>query len=243
VFNMLTTFLTSEFKKWTRDPLMSFMLIYPALFALIGRYGLPAIAEASGFVLANVADIAMVVLLLFTPPMFGAIVGFSILDDRDDRILDSIQVTPLSVHQYLSIRIILAILMSFAACMLMIWFTGLVEMNLTQMLMVSFLMALGSPIIGVLINAVASNKIEGFAVMKGSGMISLFPLLGLFFYDIKEMIFGLAPGFWPAKMVGVIFRGEGIHYLSYNQYFLIGMVYVIALNILVYGIFRKKLGL
>ena len=240
---MMGEFVTSEVKKWTRDPFMVFMLVYPLLFALVGRYLVPYIAEQSDFMLEAFSDIVLVALLLFCPAIYGAVIGFSILEDRDDNILTGIQVTPLDVHQFLSVRQVMATLMTFATALFIIWFTELVNMTTGQAVTVSLLIAAGTPVVGFLINSFSSNKVEGFAIMKGFGIVSLFPLMGLFFYDLKEFLFAFAPGFWPAKMIGIIFRGEGLHYLSYNQYLVLGVVYIAMITYLVFGVFRRKLNL
>jgi len=240
---MIGAFVSSEVKKWTRDPFMVFMLIYPLLFALVGRYLIPYVAESSDFMLEAFSDIVLVALLLFCPAIYGAVVGFSILDDRDDNILISVQVTPLDVHQFLSVRLVLASFMTFATCLFIIWFTGLVTMTTAEAATISLMIALGTPVVGFLINSLSSNKVEGFAIMKGFGTASLFPLVGLFFFDVKELLFSVVPGFWPAKMIGIIFRGEGIHFLSYNQYLWIGLVYIALATFFVFGVFRRKLNL
>ncbi len=240
---MMGEFVSSEVKKWTRDPFMVFMLVYPVLFAFVGRYLIPYVAEQSGFMLAAISDIVLVGLLLFCPAIYGAVIGFSILEDRDDNILTGIQVTPLEVNRFLSVRLVMASLMTFAAALFIIWFTELIEITIVQAISVSLLIAGGTPVVGFLINSFASNKVEGFAIMKGFGVVSLFPLMGLFFYDLKEFLFAFAPGFWPAKMIGIIFRGEGLHYLSYNQYLLLGIVYITAITVAVFGLFRRKLNL
>ena len=98
---MIGTFIISELKKWIRDPLLSFMLLYPFIIGLIGRYGLPILENASGMSLTPYTDIVVVVLALLTPQVFGALLGFSILDDRDDHILTAIQITPLRVWGFL----------------------------------------------------------------------------------------------------------------------------------------------
>jgi len=94
--------------------------------------------------------------------------------------------------------------------------------------------------VGLLINALANNKIEGFAVMKGMGMLMLFPLIGLFFFDYKELFFAMAPGFWPAKVISSIVRGDGLLRLTANQYYFIGLAYTAAANILAYKFFLKR---
>ena len=237
---MYQSFLSSELKKWLRDPMMKFMLFYPILFGIIGRYVLPAIADASGFKMEHYADLIVVILTLFTPQIYGALVGFSILDDRDDHILSAIKVTPLSIHQFLSFRLFTVYLLSFIAAIYVIWFSDIGDFSFGSIVAIALLASLGAPMTGLFINALSQNKIEGFAVMKGSGTILVLPIIALFFFDKKELFFSFAPGFWPAKAISSLVRGEGLLFLTFNQYYFIGLVYMILLNILVYRIFLQK---
>lgn len=237
---MYGSFLSSEFKKWTRDPMMNFMFFYPILFGIVGRYIFPLIADSSGFSIERFADLIIVVLVLMTPFVYGALIGFSILDDKDDHILSAIKVTPLGLNRFLSFRLIIALVLSFVACMYVMWFSNIGDLSLGSMAAISFLASLSAPATGLFINAVANNKIEGFAVMKGAGIIIIFPIIALFFIDKKELFFSFAPGFWPAKAISSLIRGDGILLLSYYQYYFIGLAYVILLNIASYKIFSRR---
>lgn len=237
---MYSSFLSSEFKKWTRDPMMNFMFFYPIVFGIIGRYIMPLIADASGFSIEKFADLIIVILVLMTPCIYGALIGFSILDDKDDNILSAIKVTPLGLNRFLSFRLIIAFVLSFVACIYVMWFSNIGDLSFGSMLAISFLASLSAPASGLFINAVSQNKIEGFAVMKGSGIILIFPVIALFFIDKKELLFSFAPGFWPAKAISSLIRGEGILLLTYYQYYFIGLAYVILLNILAYKVFLQR---
>lgn len=237
---MYKNFISSELKKSLRDPLMKFMLFYPILFGIIGRYILPIISENSGFSIDRYSDLIVVVLTLLTPIIYGALVGFSILDDRDDNILTSIRVSPLNIHQFLSFRLGLSMILSFVATVYVMWFSDIGNIPFLNVIAISFLASISAPMSGLLINAFANNKIEGFAVMKGTGIIIIFPIISLFFIDSRELFFSFAPGFWPGKAISSIIRGEGLLLMSYNQYYFIGLLYVIILNILVYKLFLKR---
>ena len=61
-----------------------------------------------------------------------------------------------------------------------------------------------------------------------------------FFWDQKELFFSFAPGFWPAKALSSLIWGEGVLPLTFNQYYYIGLGYVILLNIVTYKVFLKR---
>ncbi len=238
---MYAHYMYSELKKWRRDSLMGFMLVYPILFGVIGRFVVPWVEDMSGFPMNTVADYILVMLVLLTPQVYGALIGFSILNDRDDHVLTSVRVTPLSIHQFLLFKLVIVFVLSFAACYYVLWFSNMVDFGAGEMATISFLASLSAPMTGLLINALAQNKIEGFAVMKGVGILIIFPFVSLFFVDAKELLFSFAPGFWPAKAISSIVRGEGVLLLSYGQYVWIGLVYVLFLNVLTYRVFVGRI--
>ncbi|NBG87653.1 ABC transporter permease [Isachenkonia alkalipeptolytica] len=237
---MFTTFIGSEFKKWTRDSLTMFMVVYPIVFALIGRYLLPWADENTAFSLVLFGDFAMAALALLTPMIFGALMGFSILDDRDDGILSAIRVSPLSLGGFLAFRVVLVTLLAFMAGFLVMFVADFGPLTVGETVIIAAVNSLSAPITGFLINAFAGNKIEGFAVMKGTGTLMIFPVIALIFTDAKEFIFSFVPGFWPAKAISVLFRGEGVLNLSYEMYLIIGLFYVLVLNFVVYRIFVRR---
>lgn len=218
---------------------MGFMLVYPIIFGLLGRYFLPWISEKYGFNFVPFNDLILVILVLFVPIAYGALIGFSILEDRDDNVLTNIKVTPLSLHQFLSFRLIAVYLLCVVATIFVMWFSKVGNISMKYIISISLLASLEAPISGLLINSFARNKIEGFAVMKVGGSIMIFPIVALFFRGARELFFSFAPGFWSAKAISSIIRGGNL-YLSYNQYYFIGLLYMIILNILSYLLFIKK---
>jgi len=239
---MYFTFISGELKKWMRDPMTRFMLFYPVIFGLVGRYGLPSIAENAGFSIENNADYIIAALTLMMPMVYGALIGFSILDDRDDHIFNSIRITPLNLNSYLLFRLALVYCLSFTACFFVMWFVQIGPLNENNMILISFLAAFSAPLTGLLINLFATNKIEGFAIMKLTGIIILLPVISLYFTDAKELFFAFIPAFWPGKIISTLVRSESNMLLTLNTYFWIGLLYSIVLNIVMYRSFNHKLS-
>ena len=237
---MYLTFILSEFKKWVREPLTRIIIFYPLIFGAVGRYLLPYVEENTAFMIAPYADVITAILVLMMPMIFGALIAFSILDDRDDDVLDAVEVTPLGLNKFFSFRLIMIYICSFIACIFVILFADIVELELTAVLHLSALASLAAPMTGLFINAFAKNKIEGFAVMKGFGALIFFPIIALFFTDFKELFFAFAPGFFPAKMLSTLIRSEETMFLSYNTYVVAGWIYGIILNVLSYRVFQNR---
>lgn len=237
---MYMNFLRSELKAWARDPMLSFMVFYPILFGIIGRFVLPLAAENSGFDINAYADVVIVALTLMTPLIYGSLAGFTILDDRDDNMLMSIRVTPLSIYQYLSFKLAIVFVFSFVGCIYVMWFSNIGDLPLGNIVSIAFMTSLAAPMTALFINAFAKNKIEGFAVMKTLGTVIVFPIIALFLVDKREFFFAFAPGYWPAKALSVLFRGENLLLLSYHQYYIGGLLYGLILNVLSFSLFQRK---
>ncbi|MBC8590022.1 ABC transporter permease [Lachnospiraceae bacterium NSJ-29] len=236
---MYINFLKSEIKKWMGDSMMGFMIGYPIIFALLGRYFLPWLSKRNGFDFTPFNDLILVIIVLLVPIAYGALIGFSILEDRDDNVITNIRVTPLSLNHFLGFRLAAIYVLCVLATVFVMWFSDIGDLDIKNIIAISLLASLEAPISGLFINALAKNKIEGFAVMKAGGGIIIFPIVGLFFNNIKELFFSFAPGFWTAKSISSLIRGDGL-YLSYNQYYFIGLAYMIILNIFAYKVFINK---
>ncbi|WP_249322813.1 ABC transporter permease [Wansuia hejianensis] len=218
---------------------MGFMIGYPIIFALLGRYFLPWLSKRNGFDFTPFNDLILVIIVLLVPIAYGALIGFSILEDRDDNVITNIRVTPLSLNHFLGFRLAAIYVLCVLATVFVMWFSDIGDLDIKNIIAISLLASLEAPISGLFINALAKNKIEGFAVMKAGGGIIIFPIVGLFFNNIKELFFSFAPGFWTAKSISSLIRGDGL-YLSYNQYYFIGLAYMIILNIFAYKVFINK---
>ena len=241
---MLFNYALMEIKKWFRDSLLVFMLIYPFLFGALGAFGVPAILEQFQVAVDPklVADLVLVLLALMTPIIFGFIVGFSIMDDRDDHIIDSIMTSPLEVHWFILIKLVMIYFLSFFSTILIFYMTFIgLELEMTvfpRFIAIAAVVSLITIQFTLLINAFAKNKIEGFAVVKGMGLFAVIPIASLFVKDWKEFLFGIIPQFWSAKAISANFNDLNLEWWSY---LLIGAIIISLSNLLLYKVFEKRI--
>lgn len=240
---MLLNYALMEIKKWTRDSLLLFMLMYPFLFGALGAFGVPAILDQFAINIDPrfLADLVLVMLAMMTPIIFGFVVGFSIMDDRDDHIIDSIMTSPLEVFWFIWIKLALIYVFSFISTLIIFYmtFVGL-ELSFDifwRFALIAAVISLISIQFTLLINAIAKNKIEGFAVVKGMGLFAIIPVASLFIKDWREFFFGIIPQFWPAKAISANFNDLN---LEWWVYLLIGAVIISLTNWLLYKWFERK---
>jgi len=238
---MFATMIKSEIKNILRENMTVVMLVYPLVLGGVGRLLIQReIVQGEGIGLT-----AMLVTVL-AGFMFGAMAGFSLLDDRDDQVLESIQISPVPVQWYIWFKISFAYILAIFAGFFMIWFTGAFELSLGDITLLAALSAMQVPITAFFINAFAKNKVEGFVTMKGTGFLIIFPVAAFFFLDAKEWLFALAPAHWVAKAVQYSMLEPAINLglvemnLNFYQYLGIGYVYNLLLVAGAYILFLKK---
>ncbi len=220
-----------------RDSMLTMMIFIPLFSALVLRWGVPPLRarllELSGFDLMPYYPVVLsYFFILTTPVMFGALVAFILLDERDDNTLTALQVTPLPLHAYLAYRVVVPILLSIALMFVVFPLANLGSLSSGEIFLVALAAAPLAPVFGLFVASLANNKVEGFAVMKGSGIVLFAPILAFFIRSGWQLAFGVFPSYWPMKVYWSLNAGEP----GAGLYVLIALVYQGAL--LVYFVRR-----
>ncbi len=243
-----------ELKTLLRDPLNLFMLIYP--FFMLGFVGwlIPTILVRSGLDTQG-PEYALSMLLLFLLIlaiggfMSGVILGFSLLENKDEQTIKAIAVSPITVQGYTLFKTTYALVFGVLGNFVMLFgmkylfgdtfsFTygevsfGLASIDNGSIILFSMVSSLITPTAGALMAALAKNKIEGFALMKSGGIVFMVPLLILLdaFGDWKQFILGISPNFWAVKgFYNLALNTQGPDDLTFGWYLVIGTVYMVII--------------
>lgn len=197
-----------------RDPLLRWIVVLPLLVALPVRWGLPSVVRRIGGLmemdLLAYYPLAMsYALLLLAPALAGMVIGFLLLDQRDDRTLTALQVTPLLLKSYLTYRLVAPMLVSFATTLIVLPVAGVVQEDLVTLVAMSLAAAPMAPLVALALATFAANKVQGFALMKISGLFLIAPLVAYFAPFRWEWVFAFVPTYWPAKVLWAI-STEGV---------------------------------
>lgn len=182
--------------------LFSIGLLYLA-FAVVLRIALPELNQLSqsafGFDLAAAypALVAFVVFFEGAVPA-GVITAFLLIEERDQRTIDALLVSPLPISAFLSYRLLSAYLLSLLTMIAAFLIIGVQSLPLRQLLVVSATAAGSGPLIALTIAAGASNKIEGFAVLKSVNLIGLPILIAWFSPAQWHWLLWPFPSYWSA---------------------------------------------
>ena len=213
-----------------RDSLLRWMVALPIVVALAARLVLPLVLARLGEaikidLLTYYPVVASGALLLLAPIMSGAVIGFLLLDQRDDGTLTALQVTPMPMPAYLAYRLVGPALVSLLLTPLAFTIAGLGGAGLARLLAATALAAPLAPITALALASFAENKVQGFALMKGASLLLTAPLAAYFVPSAWQLAFGLLPTYWPVKLYWASQAGDP----NWAFYLAAGLAYYLLL--------------
>ena len=240
---MIGTVIKAEIRNMARDKMYIMFALYPIILGAVGYFLVDYIE--SQVATGNLApEIVSMFLILITGYIFGALIAFTLLDDKDDLVLMSLKITPISVKYYVIVKLVVAFIFGFIATLAITLATGfLPDATFWTVLLISLTGALQAPGVALIVNSFSSNKVEGFVVMKLSGLILIVPVLAFFIMDWQEMFLVFAPGFWPARMIQIELLPSFNTNFNFIMYFILGVIYNMLFLSLFMKIYTKKSNL
>ena len=253
-----------ELKTIAKDHMNLFMLLYPILMLIIAGIVLPL--SLQGISETEAAGVYPMIFVLFSTigaMMGGMLLGFSILENKDEKTFNSIAVTPLSLKGYIIFKSVYCTALSFFGNLVLIFgmklFAGNdyityqmgvgvvpifeVVSNL-QIITFAFAASLLTPVTGLLLGAFAKNKVEGLVYVKAGGIVVLLPALVVLpaFNGWAQYAMSIFPNFWCIKaLFNTVSFNTGVGNLPFYAYLLIGIVLSLAVCVLSYKVFNKKI--
>ena len=208
-----------------RDSMLRWMFVAPLLIAVIFRWLIPwaadAILQQLAFDLTPYFPMLYGYLVLVAPVLAGVVVGFLLLDERDDETILALQVTPMSINNYLSYRLGVPTAISIFLAPIVLVLAGWQDVSVAGMFLIGILAAPLAPMFALILITLAPNKVQGFAIMKGLGLFLVAPLLAWFVNMPLQLLFGILPTYWPIKLFWMLGEGEAGAWLI----FLVGLVF------------------
>jgi len=160
-----------------REPPLWACVVLPWVVACALRLGLPAISDfAAPWVDLGLYRPHIAAFVLVTPAMMiGWVVGFLLLDERDENILAAIEVTPLGRAGFIRYRLVLPTLLTIVTAALVHLCAGVLTPGLGPTAAAIVLSSLASPLLSLFLVAFAANKVEGLALAKLGSLMALLP--------------------------------------------------------------------
>lgn len=196
-----------------RDKGIYWMLFLPIISALIIRWGVPPLTQnlidQYSFDLAPYYPAILAYFFVIMAPItFSVMVGFMLLDEKDDNTLTALQVTPLPLNSYIAYRVFVPVLLTIVMMFIIFPMANIDTMPWQSLLITAIAASPMSPMFALYLASMAQNKVQGFALMKLSGFILFLPIFAFFIKSSWELAFGLIPTYWPMKVYWMLTAGE-----------------------------------
>ena len=214
IFRLYRSLGPIDLKNVGRDSLLLWMPVVPIVLALVARWGIP---ELTGWLAAQYAfdlvpyyDVMMSIFLPMPAMFVGVITGFLLLDERDDRTLTALMVTPLSLRGYLTYRLSAPLVASTVLALISYPIVGLVPLPVATLLAIAVLSGFSAPILALAFGILAENKVAGLALQKILSQVLLLPILAYFLPEPFQWLAGVFPTYWPLKAFWLASAGEPV---------------------------------
>ena len=214
-----------DFQNVKRDSMLAWMLFLPFLITIVISWGVPPLQtwllDRYHFDLSPYYPVLMsYFFMIATPIVFGTIIGFLLLDERDDQTFLALQMTPMSLRAYLAYRLGMPILVSVLVGLCLFPLFDLIQLPFSGLLLLTALAALEAPLFALFLASFAENKVAGFALMKAASAVMLLPIVAYFSNSTWQFLAGFIPSYWPMKVFWVLAQGG-----NFWPYLLFGLLY------------------
>ncbi len=192
--------LGKDAKLVVRDRFLIGMVLYMVVFALVVRFGLPpgtrALVRSTGFDLSSYYPLIGSFLAVMATSLAGLLTGFLLLEEKEDRTLRALLVSPLRLRTYLGYRMAAPMALGCLAMPAVVLIAGVAVPPLWPLIAIALVASLFGVITALFVPATADDKITAFAMAKILSAASLIPVGAYFVRDPWQYLFGVYPPYW-----------------------------------------------
>ncbi len=192
--------LGKDAKLVVRDRFLIGLLFYLAAMALVVRYGLPpatrAIDQSTGVDLVPYYPLLGSFLAVTATSLAGILTGFLILEEKENRTLRAMLVSPLPLRTYLSYRMITPMVLGTIAAPAVVIVSGVAVPPLAPLAAIAVVASLFGIITALFVPATADDKITAFAMAKVLSAVTIIPAAAYFVREPWQFLFGVYPPYW-----------------------------------------------
>lgn len=152
-----------------RDPMLLAAGVAPLLVAVLVMFGFdPLAAAVAGFVELD-RPLVVGAALLLAPLLMGFVVGFLLVEEHEERILDAVAVTPLGNSGFLRHRLALPAVVGTGAALLVGGLVG--ELSAVALAAVAVLAGATATLVTMTMAVIARDRVQALAVSKLTGFL------------------------------------------------------------------------
>jgi fluoroquinolone transport system permease protein len=184
--------------------MLRWLLVLVPLFALAVRFAVPGLtawlAAELGFDLVPYYALITSFVGMMAAGLAGTVIGFLLLDQRDDETLPALLVTPMSLGDYLAYRLAAPVLVAMPLAVLAYAIAALIPVSAAQVVACALTAAPLAVLYALFIGSMAANKVQGLALVKGVGILQVPALIAWFVPWPWHELAGIVPHYWPLKV-------------------------------------------
>lgn len=241
ILRQLKGLLVNDLRNITRDPMLLYIPLLPLITALVFHFAVPLLAhllsERLGFDLRPYYPLVASLFLYLVPGLVGVMVGFLLLDEKDENTVLALLVSPLPLSVFLLYRAALPTLLGTLVTLLTFPLTNLVPIGLVPLLLVSFLASLTGPVVALFLSALVRGKVAGLNMMKFSNSLLILPIAAFFLPMPLQLWAGIIPHYWGMKVFMQAIEGQ-----PYGLYALAALVYSLGLIGFLLRVYRRSVA-
>ncbi|MFV8753979.1 hypothetical protein ACNOYE_25830 [Nannocystaceae bacterium ST9] len=179
--------------------------LVPVVLTLVLRFGLP-LAESALLALDRPLDlrpqhpVICVSAMLLTAMLAGWVVGFLLLEERENRTLQAIGVTPLTLRGFVLWRLALPTMIALLGGLLIMALGDCGVPSAGRAMITALLAAACAPAFTLFLVGFADNEVEGLALAKIGGLSFVLPVAATFVEGPSTWLGGLLPPYWIVRV-------------------------------------------
>lgn len=193
--------LKSDIKQITRDPIILILYFAPVLlfgFILIALHYLPPYIDAY-FNLLNYLPYILAGTLGLTSGLLGIATGFMMIDDKDGKIYELMQITPLGRKGYLFNRLLIPGLMTIIYTSIFIIFIN--PLPLIQGIALITMCSIQSALFAIALFHLADDQVKGLTYAKGLNIVIIFAFTKLIKNNVISAFAVVVPTYWLTETI------------------------------------------
>lgn len=205
--------LRCDLRRLLRDQFLLGALICVVAIAVGLRFAVPGIAaqllERSSFDLRPYFPLISSYFALTNAQLLsGMIMGFLLIESREEKVVAAQRVAPLTLWRLSSTSLLLCAAMSLLLCLILALGLGVGRPAVPLLLLSALVGAPMAVVFALLLASLAENKVQAFAVAKILSLLAMVPVFAYFVPGVFHWIAGAVPLFWPCKIWWAATQGQ-----------------------------------
>jgi len=188
-----------------RDIMLFAVCFAPVLVGCVFRFAIPFLEDAltdwfhKSAVISPCYALIDVFFAMLSPTMFCFVSAMVSLEEADEKTAAYLFVTPLGKNGYLASRFCIPSVAAFLVTVVLLPVFKLTSLSMIDIVLIAAGGTLQGVIVSLLILTISSNKLEGMAVAKLSGLMIFGAAIPFFIKDDLQYMLFLLPSFWMGK--------------------------------------------